>query len=83
MDLLTLTRPLLRFKIRLREQNRERPPLFIIIGTEAMTGQTEQSAWRNLIFTTGRSEHVFASDQLQLCFPWGQTTEACSQSMLK
>jgi hypothetical protein len=48
-----------------------------------MIGQTEQSAWRNLIFTTGRSERVFASDQLQLRFPWGHTAEVCSQSMLK
>ena len=32
--LLALTRPLLRFKISLRRQDRERPPLFMIISTE-------------------------------------------------
>ncbi len=32
MGLLTLTRPLLCFKIRLREQDRECPPFFMIIG---------------------------------------------------
>ena len=34
MSLLTLTRPLLGFKMRLRKQNRERPPFLMIVCAE-------------------------------------------------
>ena len=56
---------------------------FMIIGATGDTGQTKQCAAAELDFTTGRSQRVFASDQLQLRFPWGQIAEVVSQSMLK